>query len=259
MENFNYKKNLFIVGIVLGVSLTVLALVYAYVGWNSYGKANGQFATITVSGEGEAIAKPDIATVTFTVYESAKTVPEAQKLVEAKVKAGLAEIKSLNIEDKDIKTDSYYVNPKYTQSQVYCITYPCPQPTAKIDGYEVRETITVKIRDIEKAGEALGLIGKANITEMSGPNFTVDDTKKLEEEAKGKAIAEAKAKAKKIAKDLGVSLGEISNYSENGGYYPVMMKAEMSYGRGGAADSSVTVPQGETNVRSNVTITYTIK
>ena len=259
MENLNYKKYSFIVGIVLGVSLVILSLVYAYVEWNSYGKANGQFATITVSGEGEVIAKPDIATVSFTVHESAKTVPEAQRLVEEKIKAGLAEIKSLNVEDKDVKTDSYYVNPKYVQNQVYCIVYPCPQPASKIDGYEVSETITVKIRNIEKAGEVLGLIGKANITEMNGPDFTVDDTKKLEEEAKTKAIAEAKAKAKKIASDLGVSLGEISNYSENGGYYPVMMKADMAYGRGGATESSVTVPQGETNVKSNVSITYTIK
>ncbi len=260
MQNFDYKKNLFVVGIVLGVSLTILSLVYAYVGFNSYGKPNGQFATITVTGEGEVVAKPDIATVNFTVRESAKTVPEAQKLVEAKVKAGLLELKDLKIADKDIKTISYNVSPKYEQSQVYCITYPCPQPQAKVTGYEVTESISVKIRDIEKAGDALGLIGKANITEMNGPDFTVDDTKKLEEEAKAKAIAEAKAKAKKTAKELGVSLGDISSYSENGGYYPTMyMKADMAYGRGGAESSSVSLPQGETNIKSNITITYIIK
>ena len=94
---------------------------------------NGQVASISVSGDGEVTAVPDIANVTFTVRESAKTVPEAQKLTEAKIAAGLKALESLSVDKKDVKTLSYSVNPKYEQKQTgYCNGYICPPPTSVI-------------------------------------------------------------------------------------------------------------------------------
>lgn len=251
METFDYKKYSYITGIALGVALIILSLTIA----STQKESVDNQAVITVTGEGEVVAKPDIATVTFTVRENAKTVPEAQKLTEAKVTKGLESLKTLGVVDTDVKTLSYNVSPRYVSSQIYCpMSSYCPTQT-KIDGYDVAETIQVKIRKIDQAGEAIGLIGGANITEITGPDFTIDDTKKLEDQAKSLAINEAKLKAQKIAKDLGVRLGHISAYSENGGYYP-------SVGFGGAmiakADS-ITVPQGETNVKVNVSVSYKIR
>lgn len=261
MESEKSKKYLGAAGTVALLAVAFGAVSFGLESLQSVKYPNGQVASITVSGEGEVTAKPDIATVSFTVRESAKTVPEAQKLAEAKIKAALKELEALNVEEKDIKTNSYSVNPKYETSQIYCITYPCPAGKTTITGYEVTQSVTVKVRKIDQAGEVLGLVGKVNITEISGPDFTVDDMDKAQAEAKELAIEEAKEKARVTAKSLGVSLGSITSFSDDqGGYYPVMYARDAMSSMGGAMKTeSVSLPQGESVIKSRVTITYTLK
>jgi uncharacterized protein YggE len=220
---------------------------------------NGQVASITVSGEGEVTAVPDIATVTFTVRETAKTVPEVQKLVEAKIDKALKDLDGLGVSKKDVKTISYTVNPHYESQATYCVAYNCPPSKTTITGYDVAETVQVKVRKVDDAGNVIGSLGKANITEISGPEFTVDDPEKAKAQAKEKAIAEAKEKAQATAKALNTSLGEIIQYNEdNGGYYPVMMYSKSESTMAGMSRDAVSLPQGESVIKSRVTITYTI-
>ena len=156
------------------------------------------------------------------------------------------------------KISKLFRNPKYEQQTIYCITVPCPQGKMKITGYEVAQTIQIKVRKVDSAGDVIGALGTANITEISGPEFTVDDMDKAKADAKKKAIDDAKSKAKVTAKSLGVSLGNILQFNEdNGGYYPVMYKAESSMSAGMGGDS-VTLPQGESVIKSRVTITYSL-
>ena len=189
----NYKQYAFWAGSCAGFAITLLALSMAVSQYKSWDHPNGQMATITVSGEGEVTAVPDIATITFTVRETKKTVPEAQKAVEDKVQSALSSIKKLGVSDKDIKTTSYTVNPKYDYQQIYCITVPCPQGKTVLLGYDVANTIEVKVRKIDSAGDVLSAIGNANITEVTGPDFTVDDMDKVQAQAKEKAIADSSA------------------------------------------------------------------
>jgi uncharacterized protein YggE len=135
----------------------------------------------------------------------------------------------------------------------------CPISKTIISGYEVAETIQVKVRAIDKAGEVVGLIGNENITEISGPEFTVDEPEKAQAEAKVKAISDAKAKAEATAKALGVSLGSITSFGEDmGGYYPVMMSARSESFDMKSAPVEATLPVGQSVIRSKVTITYTL-
>lgn len=254
----NYKQYAFLTGSIALAAVALLALTMSVTEYKSWKHANGQLATITVSGEGEVTAVPDIATVTFTVRETAKTVPEAQKATEKKVKEALAAMKSLGVAEKDMKTLSYTVNPKYEYNQIYCITTPCPSGKNVLVGYDVANTIQVKVRKVDLAGDVLGAIGKANITEVSGPDFTVDDMDKVEAEAKEKAIANAKEKAKATAKSLGVSLGSISQYNEDGGYQPYYRAEVATFKAMGSASDAVSVPQGESVIKARVTITYTL-
>ena len=260
METFNYKKYACTVGIAFGVCACLLALTFAYGEVKSWSHPASQGATITVTGEGEATAIPDIATLTYTARETAKTVPEAQKMTETKIKAAEDKLSKLGVADKDMKTLSYTVNPKYEGQAVYCTSYSCPQGKQVLIGYEVSQTMQVKVRKVDDAGKALAVIGEAAITEVSGPDFTVDDTDAVTAEAKAKAIADAKTKAKATARSLGVSLGRIVGFSEGGnGYYPpVMYKAEAMSSAGAAMDS-VSVPTGENVTKTTVSITYELE
>ena len=258
----DYKKYTWIAGSLALVAIAFAAIATGLGEFNGIRHPNGQYASITVTGEGEVTALPDIATITFTVRENAKTVPEAQKLAETKITQALKDIGALGVDKKDTKTLSYTINPKYEQQgQVYCTAYSCPPMKTVVTGYEVVQSVQVKVRTIDTSGDVIGVIGKANITEVTGPEFTVDDMDKARADAKAIAIAKAQAKAKATAKSLHSRLGSIMSFNEdNGGYYPVMYKADMMSARAGvSAPESVTLPQGESVIKSNVTITYSIR
>lgn len=260
MEN-TYKKYTWIAGTLAFVAIAFSQLSSGLHDLNTIKHPNGQMASITVTGEGEVTALPDVATITLTVREEAKTVPEAQKVAEAKVAQVLKSLNALNIEKKDTKTLSYTINPKYEpQTASYCVGYTCPPVKTVVVGYEVAQTIQINVRKIDQAGEVIGVIGKANITEVSGPEFKVEDMDKAKAEAKAIAIKKAEDKAKVTAKALHVGLGSILSFSEdNGGNYPMYARAEMMSMKVVGASDAVSLPQGESVIKSTVTITYTLE
>jgi uncharacterized protein YggE len=213
--------------------------------------------TISVSGNGEVQAVPDIATVYVTIREDGKTQKEAQDKATAKESKVLEAIRGLGVEDKDIKTTSNSVNPQYNRTDIVCITYPCPQPKQEITGYEAYESIEVKVRETEDAGKITAAITNAG-AEFSGPNYAIDEDEMYKDQAREKAIDDAREKAEKLAAQLGVHLVRITSFSENGNYPMMYAKAEM------AMDSSAgapvpQLPKGENTITSSVTVTYEIR
>ncbi len=217
---------------------------------------------ITVTGNGDAVAVPDIATFSFGVTETAKTVDEAQALATKKINDALKAVRDGGVEDKDIQNQSYNINPHYEYQNFACTTYSCPPSKSVLTGYDVSQNILVKVRDLKKAGALFSAIGATGVTNVNGLNFSVDDPDTVKAEARAEAIEKAQTKAKLLAKQLGVSLVRIVSFSEdNGDYYP------RAYGMGGAEMMSVKtasapapeIPVGEQKVTSNVTITYEIK
>jgi uncharacterized protein YggE len=254
---FDIKKYAWIAGTFALAGIFIMSLAVAGAQLSSMKHPVGQQGTITVSGDGEVTVKPDIATVTITVRESAATVAEAQEKVESKVVAAINSLANLGVDEKDRKTTTYNVNPKYEYvSAGGYATNP------KIVGYEASQTVEIKIRKIDSAGDVVGALGAANITEISGPTFTVEDPDQVQEKAKELAIKEARDKAKETARALGVDLGEVIQFSEDqGGYYPMYARDAVStqaYGKGGALGPEVTLPTGENTVKSHVTITYNL-
>lgn len=227
-------------------------------------------AYITVTGTGEASGIPDIATVSFTLDEVGKTAAEGQKMVQDKFAPAKKGLLDLGIDEKDIKTVSYNIYPKYTYPVTPpCLSYSvrCPEvdTTPKLDGYEVTQSISVKVRKIDDTGKVLELLGSNKINQISGPDFAVDNIEGLKADAQEKAIKDAQEKAKKLAKDLGVELVKVTGYddgSSNGGYYRDSYDTESMYDGGyGMAKASVVpdVPAGESKITKDVSITYEIR
>lgn len=218
--------------------------------------------TITVSGQADVSAVPDTATFSVTVQENAKEVKPAQDAAAKKSNDIVAYLKQQGIEAKDIKTADYSVYPQYEYSQGVCPTSGyCPPGKQTLTGYQVSQTITVKVRDTAKAGDLLSGVGSRGVSQVSGLSFTIDDEDALKAEARDKAIAKAKEKAEELARALGVSVVRVVGFSEEGNY-PVY-----AYGRGGAtmdvmsakAAPAPEIPTGENKIVSNVTITYEIR
>ncbi len=247
-------KSLIILIVVIAVffifKIAETAREYRYIG-------SGMAASnvITVTGSGEVFALPDIATIGFTVRNEGANVKIAQDATTAKMDEVLAKILELGIDDKDVKTTSYSSNPKYSYTKYGY--YPVNQGT--IIGYEVAQTIEVKIRDTAQTGDVLGLLGTAGVSETYGPNYAIDNEDGLKADARKQAIDEAEMKAKDLASKLGVTLVRIVGFSENGDY-PIYGKAyDMMTSTEVAQNAIPDVPTGQSQITSDVTITYEIR
>jgi uncharacterized protein YggE len=234
----------------------------------SYGMMGSSNAnTITLSGHGEVKAVPDIANVFFSIRKDGKTVKEAQDAVALVEKSALDFLKNSNVAEKDIQTSNASFNPKYefvtdTKLLVPCNEFGCPPRPGKnvITGYEASESITVKIRNTDDVGKIMQGLGGLGVTDLNGPNFTIDNEDSLKAQARKKAIDDARVKADVLSKDLGVTLGRIANFSESGNNGPIFFgKAFSATDSAAVAPAPAQIPAGENTISSDVTITYEIR
>jgi uncharacterized protein YggE len=214
--------------------------------------------TITVSGTGEKMVKPDIALVSFGVSAENLDVSKAQTESATKINNIIAFLKTKNVEEKDIKTTNYSIYPRY--NYVGVTTYYPYTGKQVLAAYVVSQNIEVKIRTIADAGAILTGLGEFGVTDVSGLTFTVDNQDTVKAQARELAIVDAKAQAKVLANGLGVKLVKITSFSENGNYpmYYAMEKSAVM-GMGGSDAVAPQVPAGENKITSTVSITYEIK
>lgn len=267
-------------GIVTVVAMLALFLAVQVIAgikeWRYIGAGLQATNTISVSGHGEAVAVPDIATFSFSVVSDKSTVAAAQEDATAKINAVTAYLTDAGVDKKDIQTSDYSVYPQYEYQNAVCPTSApvssggtsaaiyCPPGKQVLKGYEVRQTTSIKVRDTEKAGDLLAGVGGKGATEVSGLNFTFDKPDMVQDEARDKAIANAKEKADVLAKSLGVHLVRVVSYSENGSYPSPLYARDMAYGAGVVANQSTkaAAPEisiGQNKVTSDVTVTYEIR
>lgn len=246
-----------IVLIVLAIFLGILSLN----GLKGLRNPNPVYNVITVNGEGEAVAVPDIASFTFSVSQDSATVAAAQEGVTQKMDAIIAALKNLGIAERDIKTSDYSVYPKYEYTTQPCSPTFCPPSRQMQDGYTATHSVSVKVRDTAKAGEALAAAGNAGATNLSSISFTVDDPDMIVNKARAEAIADAKEKAEMLADELGVKLVRVMGYSDNMGGGPMPYYREV--GMGGdmevAQAKAPTLPAGENKYTISVSVTYEIR
>ncbi len=260
-------------GVMLVGSVALVFAMFALLGLGVYSfakadQANQEYSTISVTGNGESFVTPDIAKFTFTVQKDAKTMNDAEKAATADANALVEKLKAAGIAEKDIKTEGFNAYPKYeTKSAVampcsptYCPPYNPGNPV--IVGYTVSHTYSVKVRDLDKAGDIAQLITSSNPSSVNGPDFTIDDEDKVMNDARGKAIADAKSQAKVLSRQLGVRLGKIVDFQVMGnGPYPMLYaKSAMANESMDAAGAPApTIEPGQTDVKVQVQITYRVR
>jgi hypothetical protein len=211
---------------------------------------------ISVTGEGEAVAVPDVAEFTFSVNEKGESVEVAQTGATNKMNAAIDFLKKNGVEEKDIKTTGYNAYPQYQYTT--CTGMVCVNEQ-KLIGYEVSQTISVTVRDTAKAGELLSGVGKTGITNVSGLSFKVDDPEKFKKEARLMAIEKAKAQAEVLAEGLGVKLKGVVSFSEDSGPYGYGMGGDGMMAKESAVSSAPQIPSGEEKITSKVYVTYEIR
>lgn len=210
---------------------------------------------ISVSGEGVATVAPDMAVISLTVLREAETARQALDGNSEAMTKVLAAMKAEGIAERDLQTGAFSVQPRW----VYPNNKDGQNEEPRITGYTVDNTLTVRIRDLSRLGAILDTSVSLGVNQGGNVVFTNDDQETIREAARLDAVAKAKAKAEAMTGALGVSLGRITQISENSYSAPPMpmVRTEMAIMSAKAADS-VPIASGENDYRVTVSVTWEI-
>ena len=208
--------------------------------------------SIVVSAEGKAVVAPDIAKISFSVVTEGKDPAKLQTENTKKMNDAIAYLKSQGIDAKDIKTSQYNLSPRYD--------YRTSVGTPMLTGYVLNQSVLVKVRALEKAGEVLAGLIPLGVNDISSLQFDIDDPEAFIREARSQAFEKARVKAKTMAKENGVRLGKVITFSESQGGYPRpyydLKEASIA---GGSLPPVPTLEAGTQEVTVQVSATYELR
>jgi hypothetical protein len=211
--------------------------------------------TITVDGEGKVAAKPDIAKISFSVVAAGKTVKAVTDDSNKKMNAIVDQLKGLGIKAEDIQTSEYNLYPEYNYPTV---TSSSSSKAPSIVGYNLSQTVNVKIRDLTKSDDALDKAISAGANQVGSLTFDIDDASQVKNQAREKAFQAARTKAEQMANAAGVKLGRVVTFSESTSAMPMpyanfAMKAES------ANVAAPSLEPGSKEMNISVSVTYEIE
>jgi hypothetical protein len=225
------------------------------------GSANGtglpeERLTISVTGYGEASGTPDLANAQLGVSIVDPDIGQAINEANAAIERITDAVVGQGVSSNDVMTSHYSV----WSEDVYDPQTGMPTGETR---YRVDINLAITVRDVHRMGELIAVGLDAGATNISGINFTIDDTDALEAEARIKAIADVRDRAEKLAQGLGMTLGNPISVGEGtagapGPVYSYGLKGDIGgIGGGGVgAGAPSTISPGQTNIGVQVTVIY---
>lgn len=204
--------------------------------------------TFNVFGEGKVVTTPDVAVLTVGVIANGTSVKQAQDQVNLAINKVSEAIKKTGVSEADIQTTNYGINPNYDYSN----------GKQRIVGYQANANLSLKVKNIDNVNKVIDEATANGANQVGNVAFEVTDQLALQNQAREKAVADAKQKAEQAAKVAGFKLGRIVNYNEDFGNTPGPMP--MMRTMGNVADEKVqtNIESGSSEVVVNVTLSYEI-
>ncbi len=247
-------KKKWLVGISLALVLAIIGLVGCSPGNTVLGEINlsSQQEGIWVTGQGKVTTVPDIATLRLGIAAQEASVAEAQTQAYGAMDRVMAALIDNGVAEKDIQTQYFSIRQR--------TKWDSEKDEEVVIGYRVTNMVTAKIREIDKAGTIIDAVAEAggDLTRIHGISFSVDDPSAYYEEARQKAIADAKAKAEQLAELAGVKLGKPTYISEGIQVPPIYPRMAYEAAIPAPAPVETQISPGETEISLTVQVAYTI-
>ena len=207
--------------------------------------------TVQVPGEGRIAYTPDVAKVTLGVQvDRVANAEQAMKELNDKIANIIKTVKDQGIADSEIQTENYNLNP--------ITDYINGRPVTS--GYSANEQLLVTIKDIAdnaRVGKIISAATGAGANQVNNISFELSNMNQVKQEARIKAILDAKTKAQDLSQKTGVKFGKIVGWWEN---TPVAMyDAKGGIGMGGGVSPEASVPSGSYEYVVEVNINYLVK
>lgn len=174
----------------------ILVLIILVAGFLAYDLLLAKPALITVVGDGKVLVEPSMVKYTVSILNSAPSanlaLSENKKLVEDVVNT---------LSKNGVSGDNLQ------------IAYPrVIPPTTSLD-YQAVNTVSVTQKDINAFEATINTLYDQGVWSITDIVFTTDNSQNLEKQAIDKALADAKKRAKELAKSSGKRLGRIVSIS----------------------------------------------
>ncbi|MCX2780040.1 SIMPL domain-containing protein [Microbulbifer thermotolerans] len=205
---------------------------------------------ISISATGEASQAPDVANISAGVVTESEDSEQAMRDNATQMDKLIKAIKKAGIDEKDVQTSGISLSPRYDYQQ---------GRKPQITGYQARNTVSIKVRDLPALGEVLDTLAAAGANQIHGPSLEIGEPEPVLAEARKRALDIARARAETYAKALDMRVRRIVSISEQGGRIPQpmpMMRAEIAT----AKDSAATpVAPGETTLSVNLDLVFELR
>jgi uncharacterized protein YggE len=205
--------------------------------------------SISVTGEGKAVAKPDMATIHTGVVSQAATAKEALAANSKAMEAVLAELKKRGIAAEDVQTSQFSVQPTYKQDERR-------RTAPEIAGYQVTNQVRVRVRKLDRIGEVLDGLVEAGSNQLSGITFGLNEPRSVLDTARIEAIGDARRRAELYAKAAGVRVGKVQRINEQNVRFPQPVAMARNYAM---AAEAVPVAAGEEEFHVTIDVTFTLE
>ncbi len=199
---------------------------------------------VTVVGSGEVQGTPDTLNANVSIEFTAPDVTAAMNQTSDRQQAVINALVNSGIDRSDISTTNVSLQPQYGGAG--------DNPT--ITGYRASNSISVKIRKLDAASQALALIVSTggDATRINSVSYAIEDDSQLVKDARARAFDDAKDRAEQFAQLSGLTLGKVISISESAGTTPVPPPTPMPR----AAMEAVPLEPGQQSVAFSVTVIW---
>lgn len=204
--------------------------------------------TVSVSGQGEVKAEPDLARVTLGVEARRPSLAEARAEVSGTVDRVLALTRSLKVDPKQVNATRLQVQPEYRWNE--------KDRKRVLLGYYVSRQVEVEVRDLEQLGPLLERAVDAGVNQVGDPALDSSRRKDLEREALAKAVEDATLNAQTLAKSAGARLGPVRVLNASGSAPPPAPMYRMAAADAAAAPEEAPYQAGEMKFSATVAAEY---